>query len=99
MSKMHVAIVAVQGRARMMCRALLQVILVAHAGVGMLAKLLGNGTKSSAIPRPEVQGPDQIDNSTWAMTYSFRTGVMKYSIKAEFSFDNGKIVLLHNRRV
>ena len=98
MSKVHVADMAVHSHATLVCKELLQV-LAAYAGVGMLAKLLGNGTKSFAIPRPEVQGPDQIDESTWAMTYSFRTGVMKYSIKAQFSFENGKIALLHNRRV
>ena len=75
----------------------MQSLLPIDAGVGTLAKLIGNG--AGAIPKPEVHGPKQTDTSTWAMTYTFKSGMMQYNIRSQFTFADGKIMLLHNRRV
>ena len=68
------------------------------AGVGMLAKLLSNGS-SSTMPTPMITGPAKVDETTYTMTYSFKKGVLKYGIRSDFTFLGSKVVLLQYIRL
>ena len=64
----------------------------------MLAKMLHNGSAAS-LPKPFVKGPDKVGDTAWTMVYSFKQGVMKFSIKAQYTFMGDKIASIHFSRV
>ena len=64
----------------------------------MLAKMLRNGSAAS-LPKPSVRGPDKVDDTTWTMVYSIKQGVMKFSIKSQYTFRGDKIASIHFSRV
>lgn len=72
---------------------------ICAAGIATMMKLMGDTSKLPTSDKLETHGPEQVDRSTWVMTYTMKVGVMKYAIRSQFQFADGKIVLLHNTRI
>ena len=79
-------------------RVILPISSMCAEGIATMMKLMGDTSKLSTTDKLKIHGPEQVDMSTWAMTYTMKVGVMKYAVRSQFQFADGKILLLHNKR-
>ncbi|MCJ1241637.1 hypothetical protein MMC14_009643 [Varicellaria rhodocarpa] len=72
--------------------------MIGVAGVGVLAKMLSNGS-GKEMPKPDIAGPEKVDGTNWIMIYRFKKGVMKLGIKCQLTFLGSKLIRLQYTRV